>query len=71
MFCSSVLFLFNLIVYICGLENRRVRGRAKRIVPKAPPIPYSRPAPSPARLPSTAPASSIDDQNQSVCFTHL
>nr|XP_007149161.1 hypothetical protein PHAVU_005G046500g [Phaseolus vulgaris]ESW21155.1 hypothetical protein PHAVU_005G046500g [Phaseolus vulgaris] len=45
----------------------RVRGRAKRIVPKAPPIPYSRPAPSPARLPSTAPASSIDDQNQSVC----
>ncbi|WVZ01480.1 hypothetical protein V8G54_027549 [Vigna mungo] len=39
----------------------RVTGRAKRIVPKAPPLPYSRPAPS------LAPPSSNDDNNQSVC----
>ncbi|QCD96149.1 Copine [Vigna unguiculata] len=45
----------------------RVTGRAKRIVPKAPPLPYSRPAPSLARLPTNAPPSSIDDHNQSVC----
>lgn len=50
------------------LENRRVTGRAKRIVPKAPPLPYSRPAPSLARLPTTAPPTSNDDSNQSVCF---
>lgn len=45
----------------------RVTGRAKRIVPKAPPLPYSRPAPSLARLPTTAPPTSNDDSNQSVC----
>ncbi|XP_047170693.1 E3 ubiquitin-protein ligase RGLG4-like [Vigna umbellata] len=49
------------------LPWRRVTGRAKRIVPKAPPLPYSRLAPSLTRLPTTAPPSSIDDNNQSIC----
>ncbi|XP_061336902.1 E3 ubiquitin-protein ligase RGLG4-like isoform X3 [Gastrolobium bilobum] len=44
----------------------RVTGRAKRIVPKPPPIPYSRAAP-PARVPSNTPASTADEQNQAVC----
>ncbi|XP_039691226.1 E3 ubiquitin-protein ligase RGLG4 isoform X4 [Medicago truncatula] len=37
----------------------RVTGRAKRIVPKPSPVPYSRP------VPSKSPASTTDDQNQS------
>ncbi|KAK7401592.1 hypothetical protein VNO78_13195 [Psophocarpus tetragonolobus] len=45
----------------------RVTGRAKRIVPKPPPIPYSRPVPPPARVPSNTTASNADDQNQAVC----
>ncbi|KAG5136807.1 hypothetical protein JHK82_021538 [Glycine max] len=40
----------------------RVTGRAKRIVPKPPPVPYSRPAPS-----INTAASSGDDQNQTAC----
>ncbi|TKY49460.1 E3 ubiquitin-protein ligase RGLG2 [Spatholobus suberectus] len=49
----------------------RVTGRAKRIVPKPPPVPYSRPAPAPiptlARLPSNTTASTADEQNQAAC----
>ncbi|KEH38212.1 E3 ubiquitin-protein ligase RGLG2-like protein [Medicago truncatula] len=37
----------------------RVTGRAKRIVPKPSPVPYSRP------VPSNSPASTTDDHNQS------
>jgi len=55
-------------IYFVVWRNRRVTGRAKRIVPKAPPLPYSRPAPSLARLPTNAPPSSIDDHNQSVFY---
>ncbi|XP_061336901.1 E3 ubiquitin-protein ligase RGLG4-like isoform X2 [Gastrolobium bilobum] len=49
----------------------RVTGRAKRIVPKPPPIPYSRAAP-PARVPSNTPASTADEQNQvcPICLTN-
>ncbi|XP_019443683.1 PREDICTED: E3 ubiquitin-protein ligase RGLG2-like isoform X1 [Lupinus angustifolius] len=43
-----------------------VTGRAKRIVPKPPPLPYSRPAP-PARVPSISSSSTTDDQNHMVC----
>ncbi|XP_027342537.1 E3 ubiquitin-protein ligase RGLG4 [Abrus precatorius] len=45
----------------------RVTGRAKRIVPKPPPVPYSRPAAPPARVPSNTTASPADEQNQAVC----
>ncbi|KAK7324001.1 hypothetical protein VNO77_27506 [Canavalia gladiata] len=46
----------------------RVTGRAKRIVPKPPPIPYSRPPPPPpSRVPSNTIASTTDEQNQAVC----
>ncbi|KAF7822466.1 E3 ubiquitin-protein ligase RGLG4-like isoform X1 [Senna tora] len=44
----------------------RVTGRAKKIVPRPPPVPYSRPAP-PARVPSNIPASTNDERNQMVC----
>ncbi|KAJ1381828.1 Copine, partial [Sesbania bispinosa] len=47
----------------------RVTGRAKRIVPRPPPIPYSRSAPPPplARVPNNTPSSTADEQNQAVC----
>lgn len=54
------------------VDNRRVTGRAKRIVPKTPPVPYSRPAPPPppaTRVASNSPASTSDEQNQAVCIT--
>ncbi|KAK7243729.1 hypothetical protein RIF29_38539 [Crotalaria pallida] len=44
----------------------RVTGRAKRIVSKPPPVPYSQPE-RPGRIPSITPSSTVDDQNQSVC----
>ncbi|XP_020206687.1 E3 ubiquitin-protein ligase RGLG4 [Cajanus cajan] len=52
----------------------RVTGRAKRIVAKPPPVPYSRVAPTPpslARVPSNTTASTADDQNQSACAVCL
>ncbi|XP_057458217.1 E3 ubiquitin-protein ligase RGLG4-like [Lotus japonicus] len=46
----------------------RVTGRAKRIVPRPPPVPYSRPAPPPLpRVPSNIPASTPEEQNQAAC----
>nr|XP_025672374.1 E3 ubiquitin-protein ligase RGLG4 isoform X2 [Arachis hypogaea] len=44
----------------------RVRGRAKKIVPKPPPVPYSRPAP-PVHVMSNAQTSTADDRNQTAC----
>ncbi|KAE9620835.1 putative transcription factor C2H2 family [Lupinus albus] len=41
-------------------------GRAKKIVPRPPPVPYSRLVP-PAHIPSYMPASTEDEQNQMVC----
>ncbi|KAL0009581.1 hypothetical protein SO802_011083 [Lithocarpus litseifolius] len=44
----------------------RATGRAKKIVPRPPPVPYSRPqmpTPQPSRLPSTE----ADERNQAVC----
>jgi len=55
--------LYILVLLSLFLDNRRVTGRAKRIVPKPPPVPYSRPAPS-----INTAASSGDDQNQTVCI---
>ncbi|RYQ86446.1 hypothetical protein Ahy_B10g106118 isoform A [Arachis hypogaea] len=46
----------------------RVTGRAKKIVPKPPPVPYSRPAP-PVHVMSSAQASPPDDRNQTVFLT--
>jgi len=43
------------------MDNRRVTGRAKRIVPKPSPVPYSRPA----HINSTT-----DDQDQSVSIKY-
>ncbi|KAL1349208.1 E3 ubiquitin-protein ligase RGLG4 isoform X1 [Arachis hypogaea] len=51
---------------ILGLDNRRVTGRAKKIVPKPPPVPYSRPAP-PVHVMSNAQTSPADDRNQTAC----
>lgn len=49
----------------------RVTGRAKRVVPKPPPLPYSRPAPAPppARVSSitNTTSSTVDEQNQAAC----
>ncbi|XP_054791322.1 E3 ubiquitin-protein ligase RGLG4-like isoform X1 [Prosopis cineraria] len=44
----------------------RVTGRAKKIIPRPPPVPYSRPAP-PARVPSNIHSSTDDERNQQVC----
>ncbi|KAK4285616.1 hypothetical protein QN277_002291 [Acacia crassicarpa] len=44
----------------------RVTGRAKKIVPRPPPVPYSRPAP-PARLPSNVASSTDGERNQQAC----
>ncbi|KAK7271360.1 hypothetical protein RJT34_27184 [Clitoria ternatea] len=41
----------------------RVTGRAKRMIPKPPPLPYSPPTPPPPRASTPAP----DEQNQAVC----
>ncbi|RDX57879.1 E3 ubiquitin-protein ligase RGLG4, partial [Mucuna pruriens] len=46
----------------------RVTGRAKRIVAKPPPVPYTRPAPAPAPAPlARVPSNTADEQNQAVC----
>lgn len=51
------------------MDNRHVTGRTKRIVPKPPPLPYSiRLASLPVQVPSNSPASTTDEQNQSVCI---
>ncbi|XP_058763546.1 E3 ubiquitin-protein ligase RGLG4-like [Vicia villosa] len=60
--------------YKACIEFRKlghVTGRAKRIIPKAPPVIYSRPAPTISTAPSistaAAPPTTTDEQNQSAC----
>lgn len=50
------------------MDKSRVTGRAKKIVPRPPPLPYSQP-PRPAHVPSNVPQSSDDERNQMVCRT--
>ncbi|PIM98329.1 putative E3 ubiquitin ligase [Handroanthus impetiginosus] len=50
----------------------RVTGKAKKVVPRPPPVPYTRPAGWPSREPSNVSAATQDDQNQvcPVCLTN-
>lgn len=59
-FSKVIMFSSSVCVY---MDNRRVTGRATRIIPKAPPVIYSRPAPN---IP-TASTTTTDEQNQSAC----
>ncbi|GMY33094.1 E3 ubiquitin-protein ligase RGLG4-like isoform X2 [Fagus crenata] len=44
----------------------RVTGRAKKIVPRPPPVPYTRPQ-MPTRVPSNLSSPMADERNQAVC----
>ncbi|XP_065616750.1 E3 ubiquitin-protein ligase RGLG4 [Quercus suber] len=44
----------------------RATGRAKKIVPRPPPVPYSRPQ-MPTPQPSSLPSTEADERNQAVC----
>ncbi|XP_028799660.1 E3 ubiquitin-protein ligase RGLG4-like isoform X1 [Neltuma alba] len=60
--------------YKAAIELKRLgrtTGRAKKIVPRPPPVPYSRPAP-PARLPSSVPSDDERNQQQAcpICLTN-
>ncbi len=44
--------------------KRRVTGRAKKIIPRPPPVPYTRPQPT--RVPSNLSSPMADEQNQAV-----
>jgi len=58
--------LFFIFFLLCSMDKSRATGRAKKMIPRPPPAPYSRHMP-PEHFLSSMPASSMDDQrNQMV-----
>ncbi|KAB1212842.1 E3 ubiquitin-protein ligase RGLG1 [Morella rubra] len=49
-----------------GILGRRVTGRAKKIIPRPPPVPCT-PRPLPTRQPSNLSSTMADERNQTTC----
>jgi hypothetical protein len=59
--------VFN-VFCLCSMDKSRATGRAKKMVPRPPPAPYSRPMPPEHFLRNMSTSSIDDEQNQMVTF---